>query len=234
MNLLSRPFPNGQFITLEGPEGAGKTTQIERLRAWFESHGHDVVVVGEPGGTDFGKKIRELFLAEHRNITPEAEVALLVAAKSQLLQTVILPALDAGKVVLCDRYTDTLFAYQHHAKGHDRGMMQNILEAMNANLEPDLTILITIPAEESIRRSLKRRDEGGEYSNIDAEKIEFHQRVIDGLKYEICDMDRRYIHIEDTQHAHGVSPELAMNHITQTIISGLVGVLSTVQELETA
>lgn len=184
-HIVSRKYPQGLFITLEGLEGSGKTTQARRLMEWFKRQGNQVVLASEPGGTPYGVKAREMFLAEHRSLVPEAEVGLLLTAKAQLLFTVILPALQAGKVVICDRFTDSLFAYQHFAKGHDGGMMQRMLESFGCDYNPHLTILFDITPETSVRRSLQRKNEGGEYSDLDAESLEFHSRVRAGLQQRI-------------------------------------------------
>ena len=128
----------GFFITLEGGEASGKSSLTHRLfETLVKDHDLQVIVVHEPGGTPYGVKARELFLANHGTLVPEAEVGLLLTMKAQLLKTVILPALEEGKVVLCDRYTDTLLAYQHHAKGHDRKRMQALLDAFDVDVAPD-------------------------------------------------------------------------------------------------
>lgn len=212
--IVSRKFPQGLFITLEGLEGSGKTTQGKRLKEWFQRQGHEVVLVGEPGGTPYGLKARELFLAEHRNLAPAAEVGLLLTAKAQLLFTVIFPALAAGKVVICDRYTDTLFAYQHYAKGHDARMMQRMLEAFGCDYNPHLTILFDIAPETSVRRSLQRKNEGGEYTDLDAETVEFHGRVRTGLHQRILKwVGRPYISIP--------SDTATMDQITDRTVDAL-------------
>ena len=175
-----RQFPGGLFVTLEGGEACGKSTQSVRLATWFESLGYDVVSVGEPGGTSYGLDARELFLKHHRNLTPRAEIGLLVTAKAQLLETVILPALLEGKVVICDRYTDTLFAYQHYAKGYPSSMIEELLIAMRCEIDPDFTLLYYCDPAQARDRGLVRKNAGGQYNDLDAETLSFYTRVSSG------------------------------------------------------
>lgn len=175
----------GLFITLEGLESAGKSTQCKRLKAALEEEGYEVVLVGEPGGTPYGQQARKLFLETHQDLVPAAEVGLLLTAKAQLLQTVIEPALMEGKIVICDRYTDTLFAYQHHAKGHERALMEEMIKAFRVDRQPDFTLLLRIDPDVSVRRSWERKNAGGEYSSFDAASVAFHTLVAFGLYKEI-------------------------------------------------
>lgn len=178
-------FPHGLFLTLEGLESSGKSTLTKRLDEALREMGYETVVVGEPGGTAYGQQARELFLANHSRMVPEAEVGLLLTAKAQLLREKIEPALAEGKIVICDRYTDTLFAYQHHAKGHDRKMMENMLAAFNCRRMPDFTLLLHIDPETSVRRSLERKAAGGAYTDLDAAPTAFHYAVSVGLTSEL-------------------------------------------------
>jgi dTMP kinase len=177
---------NGFFITLEGGEASGKSSVTHRLfETLTKEHGLDVIVVHEPGGTPYGLKARELFLTNHGSLVPEAEVGLLLTMKVQLLKTVIIPALEAGKIVLCDRYTDTLLAYQHHAKGHDRSRMQALLDAFDVDVPPDLTLFLDVPPVVAVQRLQRRRNEGGAYDDLDAAAIEFHEKIRNGFVYEM-------------------------------------------------
>ena len=178
-------FPHGLFLTLEGLESSGKSTLAKRLDEALSGMGYETLVVGEPGGTAYGQQARELFLNNHSKMVPEAEVGLLLTAKAQLLQEKILPALADGKIVICDRYTDTLFAYQHHAKGHDRKMMEEMLRAFNCQRMPDFTLLLRIDPEVSLRRSLERKAAGGAYTDLDAAPTAFHYAVSIGLIKEL-------------------------------------------------
>lgn len=176
-----KKFPGGLFITLEGLEASGKSTQAKRLKEYFEAQGYETILVGEPGGTVYGKAARELFLSHHRTLSPAAEVGLLLTCKSQLLETIIRPALKRGAVVICDRYTDTLYAYQHHAKNHPKELLDRMVTAFGCDFDPDFVIFYDIPAETSIKRSLERKNQGGEFTDLDGETILFHRSVHNGF-----------------------------------------------------
>ena len=143
----------GLFITFEGPEGGGKTTQIHRLVDSLRSQGRDVLPLREPGGTTIGEKIRALLLdLAESPMQIETEALLFLAARRELVQDRILPALQAGRIVICDRFADATLAYQ----GYGRGMDLAALKALNAfatvGLQPDLTLLLDLPVESGLQR----------------------------------------------------------------------------------
>jgi dTMP kinase len=165
----------GWFVTFEGPEGAGKTTQIGLLAEALRARGHTVTRTREPGGDPVGEKVRELLL--HRDeIGAEAELLLFAAARAQNVRSVVRPALEAGHVVLCDRYTDSTLAYQ----GYGRGLPADLLARVNAfatgGLVPDRTILLDLPPAEGLAR---QRAE--EQNRLDRERMPFHERVREGF-----------------------------------------------------
>lgn len=168
----------GFFVSFEGPEGSGKTTQIARLSAALEAAGLRCVSTREPGGTAVGERIRGLLLdLDGGPLQPETELFLFCAARRELLAGVIRPALEAGRVVLCDRYADATRAYQ----GQGRGLDPNRIEAVNRlateGLEPNLTLLLDLP----VARGLARRKQGGEsWNRFDAASLAFHERVRGG------------------------------------------------------
>lgn len=161
----------GRFITFEGPDGAGKTTQIARVQAWLEASGHTVVRTREPGGDAVGERVRALLLST--DMTPEAEFLLFAAARAQNVAEVVEPALAAGSVVLCDRFTDSSLAYQ----GHARGLSLEFVRAANAfatrGRVPDRTVLLDLPAEVGTER--RRRE--GDGNRLDNETLAFHRAV---------------------------------------------------------
>lgn len=189
MSVSSQQFPGGLLITLEGLGGSGKSTQAQLLKEWFEVQGYTVVLTREPGGTEFGQKVRDLFLAENRAIVPEAEVGLLLTAKAQLYQTLILPALSADQVVICDRSTDSLFAHQVAGKQFDEQMVQTMLQAFGCTAVPDVTLLFDIDPEISTQRTLARKNAGGDYTTFNAESVEYEQRVRTKLRQRILSRD---------------------------------------------
>lgn len=167
----------GKFIVVEGLDGSGKTSVTNNLVEKLRKDGHTVLHVFEPGSTDLGTDIRSIFLAKHDNIVPESEVGLLLVSKVQLLKEKILPALARGEIVICDRFNDTLYAYQNGGKGISRTMMDRMVNAFGCNIEPDLTLYIDISAETSMKRNKKRADDGGEANSLDLKGIEFRRKV---------------------------------------------------------
>lgn len=165
------------FITLEGPEGSGKTTQIRELAAYLQGLGREVLMTREPGGTDIGDQIRQVLVRlENQDLHPRTEILLFLAARAQLVEQVIKPALRAGKVVLCDRYGDSTLAYQGYGHGLDLPMLRSMLAFATDQLKPDLTLLLDLDVEAGLQR--KRRE--AEWNRLDAYEVAFHQRVRTG------------------------------------------------------
>jgi dTMP kinase len=176
-------MPRGQFITFEGLDGSGKTTQIRKLAAWLDRRGHATLVTRQPGGTATGDRIREILLdARNAHLAPATEMALMFADRAQAIAEVIQPALDAGKIVLCDRFTDSSEAYQ----GGGRELGSETILAMHrlvcGNLQPDLTILLLPSFDASLHRARRRnhRNEaqgGKNEGRFEAEQDAFFRRV---------------------------------------------------------
>ncbi len=166
---------NPMFITLEGPEGAGKTTQLRGLADFLRQRGLSVVTTREPGGTAIGDQIRHV-LHDTANcaMSPAAEVLLYAASRAQLVAEVIRPALAAGHVVLCDRYADSTMAYQGYGRGLDRDDLAVLTAIATGGLRPDLTLLLDLAVERGLAR---RRDMGEEMNRLDLETVDFHRRV---------------------------------------------------------
>ena len=160
------------FITLEGGEGVGKTTNLNAVCEFLQAQGRRVVVTREPGGTAIGEKIRSIFLGEG-DISPEAELLLVFAARAQHLQEVIEPALASGAWVVCDRFTDASYAYQGGGRGVDAGFIQCLEERVQQGREPDLTLLLDAPVEVGVARAKKR----GPSDRMEAETAAFFERV---------------------------------------------------------
>ncbi len=167
----------GWLITLEGGEGAGKTTCLPFVREQLEAGGYRVVVTREPGGTALGERIREILLhPDGAPIHGDPELLLMFAARAQHLQEVILPALEAGAVVLCDRFTDASYAYQGGGRGIPYGRIAALEDWVQGELRPDLTLLFDLPVEQGIARA------GGRSApdRFEQEDIQFLQRVREG------------------------------------------------------
>jgi dTMP kinase len=184
----------GRFITFEGIEGSGKTTQIRLLFEHLRDGGADVVMTREPGGTLIGEKVRGILLdPSSTGLTPRAELFLYAAARAQHIEDVLLPALNEGSVVLCDRFTDATFAYQ----GYGREIPHNVVKVVNSlvtmDLVPDLTILLDLPAEVGLTRARERNraNAAAAASRFEDEDLRFHQRVRQGyLELASAERDR--------------------------------------------
>ncbi len=169
----------GLFVSFEGPDGSGKTTQIRLLGEWLRARGHDVLVTREPGGTPIGDRIRAILLdPAHPEIRPEAEALLFSAARAQLVRQVIQPHLAAGGIVLCDRYADSTLAYQGYGRQLDLAVLRTITAFATAGLWPDLTVYLDLPVEEGLAR--RRQAETAGWNRLDAEQLAFHRRVREG------------------------------------------------------
>lgn len=166
----------GCFITLEGGDGSGKTTQMERIVAWLEREGIDVVATREPGGTEIGQEIREIVLHSRADISPKAEALLYAADRAQHINAVVRPALAQGKVVLQDRYLDSSVAYQGAGRILDSEEVRNLSLWATDNLLPHLTILLDLPPQYMEQRLTHSRDR---YDRLEAEELDFHIRVRD-------------------------------------------------------
>lgn len=165
------------FITFEGPDGSGKTTQIHLLADWLRERGYEVVVTREPGGTGIGDQIRQvLLLRDPGNDAMDArtEILLYSASRAQHVAQLIRPALSAGKVVISDRYADSTIAYQGYGRRLDLGTLRTVTAFATGGLTPDLTLYLDIVAQEGLQR---RQSGGDEWNRLDAEALEFHQRV---------------------------------------------------------
>jgi dTMP kinase len=169
------------FITLEGGEGAGKTTQIVYLASALAARGLKCILTREPGGTDLGKKIRALLLhPENAGMAPETELLLYMADRAEHISTVIRPALAEGKAVLCDRFFDATVVYQGAARGLDMEWAMRLHEMVFPGLAPDLTLLLDLPPEAGLVRARRQLEKGGraaQESRFENEPLAFHRRV---------------------------------------------------------
>ena len=172
----------GLFITFEGIEGCGKTTQIGHLTSFLERNQRPFLLTREPGGTTIGEQIRRILLSsENEGIEPMAELFLYTAARVQHLQEVIFPALRQGKIVLCDRFADATLAYQGYGRGLDLGWIDEIHRRAMGMVKPDLTFLLDLPVEEGLRRAFKRIEgQSVKEDRFEKEALNFHQRVREG------------------------------------------------------
>ena len=173
-----------RFVTFEGIEGCGKTTQIRLAAAWLAERGIPVLATAEPGGTPLGRKIREILLNRGScAIGAEAELLLFIAARAQHVQETILPALEEGQWVLCDRFSDATLAYQGFGRGLDAGFIRTLNDFSAFSLKPDLTLLFDLPVEAGLARAKQRtagiRPEAAE-DRFEREDLAFHGRIRQG------------------------------------------------------
>lgn len=174
------------FITFEGPEGSGKTTQARLLAAFLRELGFDVSQTREPGGTGIGEQIRAvLHDPSNTDINARTEILLYSASRAQLVAQLLRPALAGEKFVICDRYADSTLAYQGYGRGLDLDMLHTITAFATGGLTPDLTLCLDIQPEQGLQR---RRLGGEEWNRLDAETLEFHRRVRAGY-LELASLD---------------------------------------------
>jgi dTMP kinase len=182
------------FITLEGPEGSGKTTQARLLARRLRRESHRTVLTREPGGTPIGRQIRQVLLSpRHREMCPETELSLYFSDRAQHLRQVVRPALEAGSIVVCDRFTDSTLAYQGYGRGLSLRLIGSLDRIMTGAFRPDLTILLDVSAEKGLGRARRRnRAEAAERKEgrFEREALQFHERVRRGY----LEMARRSPH----------------------------------------
>jgi len=183
----------GLFITFEGGDGSGKTTQINLLASWLESEGHTVVITREPGGTDLGTELRNIILHREGFIAPRAEALLYAADRSHHIHTLVRPALQRGEIVVQDRYLDSSVAYQGAGRILDPTEVRNISVWATENLMPDLTVVLDVPASVA-----KERQAAGErqYDRLEAEAEDFHTRVRESYLALAAEEPHRFLVID--------------------------------------
>lgn len=171
------------FVTLEGPEGGGKSTALAALARRLTEAGYDIVTTREPGATDFGRQVRHLLL-EGPELVPESELFLFLADRADHVMRVVKPSLEAGRIVVCDRYADSTVVYQGYGRGLDVEVLRTLNALATAGLQPDLTLLFDLDPEVGLAR-LGPRD------RLDQEPLDFHRRVRQGFLTEASrDPDR--------------------------------------------
>ena len=193
---------SGLFITLEGVEGSGKTTQLDRLKAHLESQGHAVDAMREPGGTAISEAIRTILLdPAHKEMSPATELLLYEAARAQLVAERIRPALEAGTFVLCDRFVDSTLAYQGGGRGLPEDMLRSLHDVATESLWPDVTIFVDVPVAEGLARIGRSRD----LDRIELEETDFHERVR-AMFANLADRESARIHrVDGTQSEEDVA-----------------------------
>ena len=179
----------GKFLTIEGTEGVGKSTNLAFVRTWLESRGIEVVVTREPGGTPLAEEIRSLLLSKRDEPVDEtAELLLVFAARAQHLARLIKPALARGAWVLSDRFTDATYAYQGGGRGLDKSLIEQLEILVQGDLRPDLTLILDIDVELGLNRARQR----GELDRFESETIGFFERVRESYRQRAAAAPERY------------------------------------------
>lgn len=195
----------GRFITIEGAEGVGKSSNIDFIRDYLESIGKTVVVTREPGGTELGEKIRALLLdRNHTTMSDDTELLLMFAARSQHLHEVIRPALQKGNWVLCDRFTDATYAYQGGGRRVSSERIEVLEHWVQQELRPDLTILLDLPVELGLQRAADRSTP----DRFESEQVEFFKRVRDMYLQRAAAEPQRFVVIDASQELAAVQRDV--------------------------
>jgi dTMP kinase len=200
------------FISFEGIEGSGKTTQAKQTVRLLQDKGHDCVITREPGGTRIGEKIRAILLDPlSKDMDPLTELLLYTADRAQHIKEYILPLLSDGKMVLCDRYYDATMAYQGFARGLDIGLIEKLHKLLFENLQPDITLLLDLPPEIGLERAWKQINNGnrmGGETRFEEERLSFHRRVREGY-LELSRLEpERFRIIDASKKEHEVQEEI--------------------------
>lgn len=204
------------FITFEGVEGCGKTTQIRLLADALKQSGRRVILTREPGGCPIADKIRAILLdAQNSDMTPLAELLLYAAARAQHINEVIRPALDSGAIVLCDRFTDATLAYQGFGRQLDLSLIDKLNETAAGNCRPDLTVLIDCPVETGLERAIARIESGSAADSshlreerFERESVEFHRRVRNGYLTLATESAARFILIDGSKNVTEIAADI--------------------------
>src|SRR5881397_1943604 len=192
------------LIVLEGPEGAGKTTQVRMLAEWLGAAGQDVIAVREPGGTPLGDEIRRLLLDPASDVVPRAESLLFMASRAQIVEREVVPALDAGRIVLLDRFFLSTYAYQVAGRGLPQDEIVTANRLAVEELRPDLTILLMLPVREGLARVKKR----GAHDRMERAEAAFHERVATAFASFAT---------EEWRHAHPEAGPIVMVNARDTV-----------------
>ena len=190
------------FITFEGVEGSGKTTQIQRLKKYFAQKGISFKITREPGGCSIGEKVRKILLdPDHREMVPMSELLLYEAARAQHMKEVIKPFLKKGGVVLCDRFSDATLAYQGYGRRIDLKWIERLNQLSSQGIKPDVTFLLDCPSDVGLKRALHRNRtlKQEKEERFEKEKIQFHRRVRKGY-LAIAKKEPRRVKVIDTRH----------------------------------
>jgi dTMP kinase len=216
-------MPRGLFITLEGLDGSGKTTQIKRLAAWMQKRGSGPVITRQPGGTVLGERIRELLLdSRSHGLSPMAEMALMFADRAQAIAEVIEPALASGKTVLCDRFTDSTEAYQGGGREIGSATILELHQLVCGDLQPDLTLLLLPSLQLSLNRARRRSARVAEQTGKDESRFEQEDDAFYGRVWE----KYREIAVREPERVVLIEGDLGVDEVHEQIVEAVAMRLS--------
>lgn len=202
------------FITLEGPDGSGKSMQVPALAEFVQHLGYQVFTTREPGGTFIGDQIREVIMRmDNKSMNPRTEILLFCAARAQIVAEVIRPRLEKGLVVISDRYADSTLAYQGYGHGIDLETLRVILAFATGGLTPDLTLWFDVDVETGLAR---RQSSGGEWNRLDDYALAFHQRVRRGYHLLAQADPQRWVRVDASQ-----PPQKVQQHLQEAVLQRL-------------
>jgi dTMP kinase len=198
------------FITFEGTEGSGKSTQIKETYGALQTAGYKVLLTREPGGTDISNQIRTILLdnLENKNMQARAELLLFCASRAQLVGEVIRPHLETGGIVLCDRYADSTLAYQGYGHGLPIDALKQVLEFATSGLYPNSTIYLDLSPEKGLARRRKGQMFGEDWNRLDDLELSFHKRVYEGYQQIITADTKRFLRINAEQTTEAVQKDI--------------------------
>ena len=206
------------FVTLEGIEGCGKSTQAKLLARRFRREGYDALLTREPGGTAIGRDIRQVILdPDHHRMAPEVELGLYFSDRAQHLRELVWPALERGRIVVCDRFTDSTLAYQGYGRGIPLGRIRSLDRIMTGGFRPDLTLLLDLAPEEGLFRARERNRSKslGKEGRFEEEELRFHERVRAGYLRMARREPKRYLVLPAQGSRHRVH-ELVWSRVLAT------------------
>ncbi len=212
----------GVFITFEGPEGSGKTTQARLLAAYLKKRGYETVLTREPGGTEIGDAVRKILLdPDFKDMGEVTELLLLAASRAQNVKARIKPALERGSVVICDRFTDSTLAYQGFGRHFDIKLLMSLNKIATGGIFPDFTFLLDLPVEKGLERSRalgKAESREGKGDRIEQEGLQFHRRLREGF-LELARRDPKRIKVvtaqDEIDSAHKIIKDLADDFLSK-------------------
>ena len=204
--MADKTAQQGVFITLEGPDGSGKTSQIPLLAEYLSKKGYQVVTTREPGGTQISDQVKDVLKSmQNKSMHPRTEILLFCSARAQLVEEVIRPSLSEGKIVISDRYADSTLAYQGYGHGYDLDFLRSLLNFATGDLWPDLTLYLDLDAKEGLNR---RRSGGDEWDRLDDYALAFHRRVRKGYLEMVAAAPQRWKMIDACQTPPQVQADL--------------------------